>query len=189
MALLAGADTVATATKPLLMLLLAGYAVAARPADTAPRLLIAGLLASAVGDSFLEIDGGFLAGMGAFALAHVCYLIVFVRVWMRQKPAHRRVLLSGYAIVWLILLVLLLPGLGDLRIPIATYSLLLTATAIGSAALGLRTGVGGALFLLSDSLIALRLAGWGEVPPAGFWVMATYVAAQYLIATAPATRR
>jgi uncharacterized membrane protein YhhN len=73
------------------------------------------------------------------------------------------------------------PGLGDLRIPVAVYSLLLTSTAVTSARLGWRTGLGGALFLLSDTLIATQLADWRELPGHEFWIMATYVVAQYLL--------
>lgn len=76
------------------------------------------------------------------------------------------------------------PGLGALQIPVAGYSLLLASTAVTSAGVSLRAGVGGGLFLLSDTLIATQLAGWRELPGHEFWIMSTYIAAQYLLATA-----
>ncbi|MGW5347007.1 lysoplasmalogenase family protein, partial [Streptomyces sp. NPDC004050] len=71
----------------------------------------------------------------------------------------------------------------DLRIPVACYSLLLTAMACRAGVFGLRAGVGGALFLLSDSLIASGVAAWPQLPRPDFWIMATYAAAQYLLTT------
>jgi len=178
--LLAGLSLGADLTKPLLML-----ALAAAVGLAAPRLLLGALLASCVGDLFLIFGGSwFLVGMGGFAVAHVCYVTHFVRTGALRDRA--RLLWTGapYAVVWAVLITLLWPDLdAGLRIPLAVYSLLLTATAVSSACTGLRTGLGGALFLVSDSLIATDLADWPQLPAAGFWVMATYLTAQYLLAT------
>lgn len=57
-----------------------------------------------------------------------------------------------------------------------------------SSAFGLRAGVGGALFLLSDTLIATGVADWPQLPRPDFWIMATYAAAQYLLATGSPAR-
>jgi uncharacterized membrane protein YhhN len=178
--LLVGLSLGADLTKPLLML-----ALAAAVGTAAPRLLPGALLASCFGDLFLIFGGSwFLVGMGGFAVAHVCYVAHFVRTGALGDRA--RLLRTGapYAVVWAVLITLLWPDLdAGLRIPLAVYSLLLTATAVTSACAGARTGVGGALFLLSDSLIATGLANWPQLPAAGFWVMATYLTAQYLLAT------
>ncbi|MFF3210256.1 lysoplasmalogenase [Streptomyces sp. NPDC002886] len=162
--------------KPLLMPLLVAYVITRR----APRLLIAALLFGWGGDLALlfDADPAFLIGMGSFAAGHVCYLVLFGR--RRTGPllgaAYAAALLSTVTLLWGDL-----PA--DLRIPVAGYSLLLTAMAYRSSALGLRAGLGGALFLLSDTLIATGVAEWPQLPRADFWVMATYVAAQYLLAT------
>lgn len=60
--------------------------------------------------------------------------------------------------------------------------------ALRSSALGLRAGAGGALFLLSDTLIATGVAEWPQLPRPDFWIMATYLAAQYLLATGVTNR-
>ncbi|MCY0931461.1 lysoplasmalogenase [Streptomyces sp. H27-H1] len=174
--LLAGWHTGHLVAKPLLMPLLVGYVITRR----APRLLIAALLFGWGGDLALlfDADPAFLIGMGSFAAGHVCYLLLFGR--RRTGPllgaAYAAALLSTVTLLW-----------GDLpaelRIPVAGYSLLLTAMAYRSSALGRRAGLGGALFLLSDTLIATGVAEWPQLPRADFWVMATYVAAQYLLAT------
>ncbi|MEV8628840.1 lysoplasmalogenase [Streptomyces sp. NPDC051079] len=172
--LLVGVEAGHQAAKPLLMPLLAGYAVSRR----APRSLVAGLLFGWGGDVFLlfDADGAFLVGMGSFAVGHVCYLVLFGR--RRTSP----VLGVAYGVALLGMVTALWPGLpDDLRVPVAGYSILLTAMAYRSSSLGLLAGAGGALFLLSDGLIATGVAGWPQLPAPDFWVMLTYVAAQWLL--------
>ncbi|MET8973023.1 lysoplasmalogenase [Streptomyces hydrogenans] len=172
--LLAGADTGHLVAKPLLMPLLAAYAAT----RGAPRLLIAALLFGWGGDVFLlfDADWAFLVGMGSFALGHVCYLTLFGR--RRTSPA----LGALYAVALVGTVVALWSDLpAELRIPVAGYSLLLTAMAYRASALGVLAGTGGALFLLSDTLIATGIADWPQLPAPDFWVMLTYIAAQYLL--------
>lgn len=177
---LAGVGWLVHGTKPLLMPALAAYAAA----RGAPRALVAGLVFGWGGDVLLQVggDGPFLAGMGAFAAGHVCYLTLFRREGRLPRGPERR-LVVGYGAAWAAGIAALWPGLDPgLRGPVAAYSLLLAAMALGAARFGPRAGVGGALFLLSDTLIATDLADRPQPPAAGFWVMATYLAAQYLIA-------
>lgn len=156
------------------MPLLAAYAAT----RGAPKLLLAALLLGWGGDLFLlsDADWAFLAGMGSFAAGHVCYLVLFGR-------RHTSVPLGiAYTVALVGTVVLLWPDLpAELRIPVAGYSLLLTAMAYRSSALGLTAGAGGALFLLSDTLIATGVAAWPQLPAPDFWVMATYIAAQCLL--------
>ncbi|WP_260610103.1 lysoplasmalogenase [Streptomyces sp. WAC06614] len=161
--------------KPLLMPLLVAYVLT----RGAPRLLVAALLFGWGGDVALlfDADPAFLVGMGSFALGHVCYLALF-----GKRPADPR-LAAGYAVALLGTVGLLWGDLpAELRIPVAGYSLLLTAMAWRSGSLGRRAGLGGALFLLSDSLIATGVAHWPQLPRPDFWIMLTYVASQYLLA-------
>ncbi|MGW6395483.1 lysoplasmalogenase [Streptomyces sp. NPDC055103] len=172
--LLAGAELGHQLAKPLLMPLLAAYALT----RGAPKLLIAALLFGWGGDVFLlsDADWAFLVGMGSFAGGHVCYLVLFGR--QRTSP----LLGAGYAAALVGTVALLWPDLpADLRIPVAGYSLLLTAMAYRASALGRVAGLGGALFLLSDTLIATGVAEWPQLPAPDFWVMLTYIAAQYLL--------
>jgi uncharacterized membrane protein YhhN len=159
------------ASKVSLMPLLLSWA----RAQQAPPLLQAALLASAAGDLLLEADLQ-LAGIAAFAAAHACYIAVFL-----SKPGQRswRVA-AAYGALWATLVALLSQGLGAQRVPVAAYALLLTATAITSRWHNPRSGLGGALFLISDALIALRLAG-RDFPYRGALVMSTYTTGQYLL--------
>ncbi|MFF3857603.1 lysoplasmalogenase [Streptomyces sp. NPDC002209] len=178
--LLAGWHLGHVLAKPLLMPLLVAYVITRR----APRLLVAALLFGWGGDLALLFDAepAFLVGMGSFAAGHVCYLVLFGR------GRTHRALGGAYAVALLGTVGLLWGDLpADLRIPVAGYSLLLTAMAYRSSALGLRAGLGGALFLLSDTLIATGVADWPQLPRPDFWIMATYVAAQYLLAAGALT--
>ncbi|WP_405509754.1 lysoplasmalogenase [Streptomyces cyaneofuscatus] len=180
--LLAGLDTVHLVAKPLLMPLLAAYAAV----RGGPRLLIAALLFGWGGDVFLlgDSDLVFLVGMGSFAVGHVCYLTLFGRGQARMART-RASLAAGiaYAVVLAVFLVLIWSDLpAELRVPVAGYSLLLTAMAWRAGVLGRYTAVGGALFLLSDALIATGIAEWPRLPAPDFWVMLTYIAAQLLLA-------
>ncbi|MEU8462946.1 lysoplasmalogenase [Streptomyces sp. NPDC029003] len=176
-ALLAGWHLGHVIAKPLLMPLLVAHAVT----RGAPRPLVAALLFGWGGDLALlfDADPAFLVGMGSFAAGHVCYLVLFRRGRGRTGPAlgaaYALALTGTVALLW-----------GDLppglRVPVAGYSLLLTAMAYRSGALGRTAAVGGALFLLSDTLIATGVADWPQLPRPDFWIMATYLAAQYLLA-------
>ncbi|MFD7640499.1 lysoplasmalogenase [Kitasatospora sp. NPDC059795] len=170
-------------TKPLLMPLLAAWVWAsARPST--PRLLIPALLFGAGGDILLQVGGtgGFLAGMGSFAVGHACYVTMFVKLGALADRRRTALLAVGYAVVWATLITLLLPDLdAGMRIPMACYSLLLAATALTSSRIDWRAGVGGALFLLSDTLIATDIAHWKHLPMHSFLIMLTYIVGQYLL--------
>jgi uncharacterized membrane protein YhhN len=179
-----GFDTGHSVAKPLLMPLLALWAALRQ----APRALLAALLFGWGGDILLLSDAepAFLGGMGSFAAGHVCYLVLFGRYGSRHAvPRARAGLLAlGYGTALVATVALLWPDLpADLRVPVAGYSVLLTAMAYRAATrLGLFAGLGGALFLLSDMLIATGVADWPQLPRPDFWIMLTYIAAQALLA-------
>jgi uncharacterized membrane protein YhhN len=171
-------------TKPLLcglLLVWAWLACERRP----PGLLMAGLVAALVGDELLGPDGSvwFIAGMGAFLVMQVCYVVGFVRLGAVDRLRERRWVIAAWALLWLVLNVVLGPSLGALQVPIAVYSAALTTMAACAVATGdRRIGVGGVLFLISDTLIGLGAADV-HVPASGFLVMSTYALAQLLIVT------
>ncbi|WP_369033757.1 lysoplasmalogenase [Streptomyces adonidis] len=186
--LAAGSDTGHALAKPLLMPLLAAHA----QLRGAPRLLTVALLLGWAGDVLLlsDADLAFLAGMASFAAGHVCYLVLFRRYGNEDRMSNgtpraraaRHGLAGAYALALAVTLAVLWPGLpAELRVPVAGYSLLLTAMAYRATALGLLTGAGGALFLLSDTLIATGVADLPQLPNPDFWIMLTYLAAQWLL--------
>ena len=169
-------------------------------------LLVAALLASLAGDVLLMLPDRFVPGLAAFLFAHLCYLALFQRstarlrgvaagtgrevaavrsVWFPSRRALLATLVVGaavYAYLW--------HGLGPgLRAPVAAYVLviaLMAAQAIGRALLlgdraAALVAVGAVLFMASDTLLAVdRFAH--PLPLASLWVLATYYAAQILIA-------
>ncbi|MFF5186069.1 lysoplasmalogenase [Streptomyces sp. NPDC000345] len=180
-----------TLAKPLLMPLLAAWAAR----RGAPRLLVAALLCGWGGDVLLlsDADPAFLAGMACFAAGHICYLTLFLRgpafpgtgPGRNGRPRARALVLAPcYAAALITTVALLWPDLPpDLRVPVAGYSTLLTATAYTAAARsGPVAGAGGVLFLLSDTLIATGVADWPQLPRPDLWIMLTYAAAQFLLA-------
>ena len=141
-----------------------------------PPLLVAALLASALGDLLMEFD--FLVpGMAMYAAAHACYVTLF------RHGAQRRSwqVLAAYGVVYLASMVALWPGLGIYRGPVTAYAIMLTATAVTSWWYGGRAGLGGALFLASDALIGAGLAGH-DFPLRDLLLKTAYGAGQYQIA-------
>lgn len=161
-------------TKAALMPVLIGWVLAAG----GPRLLVGALAASLAGDVLLLAESLLVPGMVMFAVAHGCYVVWFVR----RRPRRRGWVITVYAVVWAAMISVLWSGLAELRLPVAAYALLLMATAVTAGWNGLRTGVGGAIFVVSDGLIAVGLAGH-DFAGRDLLVMATYVVAQFLLAS------
>ncbi len=184
-------------TKPLLMPLLAAYLwrAATERGARPDRLVLAALAFSTGGDVALLGDGdvAFLAGMALFLAAHVCYIAAFTRggaaTALRRPPLVAVPL--GYAVATVAALAWMWPGLADagLAVPVAGYAVALATMAATAAPHGWRVGLGGALFLVSDLLIATGVAGVGTLPGPPIWVMATYAAGQALIVTGWVARR
>jgi uncharacterized membrane protein YhhN len=176
-----------TLVKGLLMPALLLWVVVALGA-AAPRLLVAGLVLATVGDVGLEYDATFLLGMAGFLAMQVCYIAGFIRLGAEARTSRLPLVTVGYLAFWAIANLILGPRLGDLRIPIAVYSMALSVMAIAAARTGIRRiAIGGLLFLVSDMLIGVDLADLG-FPGRGIVVMVTYLGAQYLIATGWARR-
>jgi uncharacterized membrane protein YhhN len=204
-AMLAGLNLVASGTdrtglewttKPLLMPLLGAYVwLTARERGTRPdRLVLAALALSAGGDIALLSSGTrwFIIGMALFLTAQICYIAAFAGGGA-TRALRRPPLVAvpvGYAVLTVAALAWMWPGLVDagLALPIAGYALALSTMATTAAAHGWRVGLGGGLFLVSDLMIAMRVAEVAELPGPPIWVMATYVAGQALIATGWAAR-
>nr|WP_272923800.1 lysoplasmalogenase [Streptomyces sp. SID3343] len=168
-------------TKTLLMPLLIVFLYrAVRPAARPELPLAVGALVGGfVGDVGLLVDrdAAFMVGMGGFAVGHVCYILAFRRLGIAMPGRSA----AAYPLAWAVLMALVWRGLDDLLVPVLGYSLLLTAMAVCAAGVSRRTGLGGALFLFSDAVIALGIADVDLVPRQDAVVMPAYVAAQALL--------
>ncbi len=181
---LAALGQVADATKPALMPLLVGWFVSVTSRGRLRTLLVVGLGLSWCGDLALMRSGEawFLTGLGAFLLAQLAYAVAF---WPSRARSvlSRPALVVPYAAVLVGLLAILWTDLGDLRVPVMAYAIVIIAMAVLATGLGPTVAVGALLFVLSDALIALdTVADLHRLPAHGFWVMLTYLGAQALIA-------
>lgn len=193
-ALLTGADALAVASQWLLMPLLMAVLVTATrwPRGHLVRWGLAALVASWLGDSLPSLLGGdaaFLAMIGCFLLAQVAYVIAFAPDARRSFLHRRPALLVPYALVLVGLVSACAPHADDLLVPVAIYGGVLTAMAVLATGVGPLVAVGGAVFLVSDGLIALdRFVPSWDLPGQDLWVMLTYVTGQALIVAGIATR-
>ncbi|PVU81844.1 lysoplasmalogenase (plasmid) [Cellulomonas sp. WB94] len=160
----------------------------ARPRTRRVRLVLVALGFSWLGDTVPDLvpdDVSFVVMIGFFLLAQVCYITAFVPGARRSAILRRPVLALPYALVFVVLVALCAPGAGPILGPVIVYGACLTTMAVLATGLGRVGGVGGAIFLVSDSLIALGAFADGfHLPVAGFWVMSTYLAGQGLLAAA-----
>ncbi|WP_392545034.1 lysoplasmalogenase [Oryzobacter telluris] len=185
---LAGGEPVADGTQVLLMPLLAAavWTATSAPRPRLVRLTLVALGLSWLGDSLprlAEGDAAFLLLVGFFLLAQVAYVAAFLPYRGRSVLHRRRPLLVAYVAVVVALVAACAGGAGPLLAPVLVYGALLGTMAVLSTGVNGLTAAGGALFLVSDGLIALDAFADGySLPAQGFWVMATYVAAQCLIA-------
>lgn len=152
-----------------------------------PRLLVVALGLCFLGDLFLELDDLFIVGMAAFAAAHIAFITLFVQRGALARLRGRPWIAVAYVVAAIGLVAWCWGGLEDgLKAPIPVYAALLVGTATLSLVSDLRAGVGGALFLVSDALIALGEADRidKDATLTGLAIMALYILAIFFLTTA-----
>ncbi|MFK0241983.1 lysoplasmalogenase family protein [Microbacterium sp. NPDC090281] len=182
---LAAGNPLAGPTKLLLMPMLAVPVLVSarrlRPRTTL-FLLLAALAFSWLGDgagAFFPWAPELPLMLLFFGIAHVAYIVLFARhLAIRRMPWWALV----YAAWWIAMIMFLGPHTGGLLLGVAVYGLVLGGTAAFSARCHPIVAVGGAFFLASDTILALRLFLPDSLPswssPA---VMITYTIGQGLI--------
>ena len=150
------------------------------------KIMLVSLIFSCLGDTFLMFQGQnsqfFLLGLGSFLVAQLSYSGVFKPLGITNY--NKRYPFIIYGLVFIVFLLDRIPK--GFMMPIVVY-----ATAImwmGITAAERQTNqksyrfvlIGAVLFIISDSLIAINKFAF-SIPLSGIWVMATYIAAQYLI--------
>ena len=184
---LAGGGRLTDGTQVLLMPLLAGvlWCETSSPRGRLVTLVLVALGLSWIGDSAPKLtsgDSSFLVMITFFLLAQVAYITAFWPFRGRSVLHVRRPLLLVYLAVVAALVAACAAGAGALLLPVLVYGACLGTMAVLTTGVNRLTAVGGALFLVSDGLIALDAFASGfDLPAQGFWVMSTYVAAQVLI--------
>ena len=104
----------------------------------------------------------------------------------RKMPGYKgvsTVMKIFYVLLFVFLNYMLLPKLPkDLQIPIFFYTFFLAGMAAISSGVGLRMGLGGFIFMMSDTMIGASIAKLG-IPYDKEIIIMTYLVAQFLIIT------
>ncbi len=179
--------------KPILLPLLIVLLVTATRNSASRMLLIAALFFSFVGDVLLLLEYKwpvlFIPGLLAFLTTHILYIIYFLRLpgkapsLLRQQPWLVLMVLAYGAL----LLYLLFPTLGALKIPVAIYATVIMTMMLAALHISRRVSssvaalfITGALFFVaSDSILAINKF-YAPVALPGL-IMLTYCIAQFLL--------
>ena len=149
-------------TSAILLLALISYL------SSGPFFLTLALLFGATGDAFLSLrrSQGFLPGLAAFLIGHLCFVLLFI-----PSAEPLSTLLTQYwrSAIFMVLLILaffliakLRPQLNKLAIPVYCYICIILAMGITALMLpGLPTLrwaiIGSLLFIASDSILSIEL--------------------------------
>ena len=171
-----------------------GLLGAARAGGAYAWLTWIGLILGAAGDVLLQFmdcrpkdrEPFFRAGLGAFLIGHVFYIVAFA---LLGRVTGWAVLLA--AVLFAALFLLQFPARMDLKgqkVPVYAYAAVIsvmTAFAVlsfGAGARGALVGLGGILFLVSDAILALIFFSPIREQALPTWNLSTYYAAQILLA-------
>lgn len=174
-----GWSTIALGCRVLLMPLLIWLCWTAAARRT--RLVI--LVVIALAFSWLGDFAGqtVLLKIAFFLVAQIVYVVAFRPYW-RLSLVARPPLLIMYAIALLALIALVAANAGPMAWPVAVYGLSLAVMAVLATGVSRLTGVGAALFLVSDIVLAVEFfVAPGAIPYAAFVNMALYLPAQLMI--------
>lgn len=180
--------------KPAIIPCLIGYYLSEAPVRN--MLFIRALVFCWVGDFlllFVPMDElYFILGLVAFLIGHILYIRTFQKLVNTPQspllPTQKLRMVFPVFLAGTGLITILYAGLGPMRIPVIAYAVVIMVMA-ASAILRLnRTNIGSywylvggaAIFMLSDSLLALNKF-YSPFVGASVAIMATYVLAQYLI--------
>lgn len=156
--------------------------------------LMEGLVLSLVGDTLLMFDADpmfFILGLSAFLLAHIFYILTFYTVLKTEKLKLDLRLFIPVSVYYALLVFLLFPVLGEMRIPVLVYGIVISIMFVLALHMinliyreaGKWMAIGAAMFVLSDSLLASNKF-YQAFPFAGIYIMISYAAAQYGIVKA-----
>lgn len=188
-------ELVNTFSKPFIIPALIGYYVFSRGDRPLSLIFLIALVFSWAGDVLLMWEQYFLPGLMAFLVSHLGYSVT----WRNHRHAETYnpltglqrlrmafpVLLYGTGMV-----VVMMPHLDHLKVPVLLYAGVMAWMVLQALFRYGRTNTasfsyvltGSVFFMLSDSLLAFNKFV-RPVSLADFWIMLTYVAAQFLLVT------
>lgn len=185
-----GPALLAYITMPLTMACILSVAILGIREAGATRyglLVVVALIISTAGDMLLLLPiDKFMEGVLVFLIAHIVYIIAFMG-GIGWRGSIQKALL--FALYGLMMVLLLWPGLDDMRIPIIVYTAVIIfmgwrawerSARLNSIGAHL-AALGAFLFVLSDTILAINRFR-SPFTSAGALVLTTYFAAQYLLA-------
>ena len=189
-----GNETLRYITKPLLMSLLIVLFISQTTgfASSLKKWIVLALLFSWAGDILLmfeSMNGNFfIFGLVAFLIAHIFYILFFENVIRKEGLRKNYWWFLPVIIYYIALIYILSPNLGDMKLPVRIYGIVISYMLIQSlqagrirnlAAATLMIG-GAVLFITSDSILAINKF-YEPFAYAGIAIMLTYGIAQLLI--------
>lgn len=161
--------------------------------DTYARFVALGLLFSLAGDVFLMLPRErFVAGLASFLVAHLWYIGAFTRDGGFSRHSSTALPLVALGVI---LMSLLWPFLGALRLPVTAYMLVILAMAWQALERSRQdthdgawwAAVGAVLFVASDATLGLARFR-ADFAGSRTLVLGTYYLAQWMIATSALVR-
>ena len=192
--LLSGYESFDLFLKPILIPLL-GFGVYLHKKFPSKNIVLTALLFSWIGDVILLFadiaEIYFILGLVAFLISHVIYSVVFNKQTKTRNKKTKAAFLIGSLIIgcYLIgMLSLLLPTLGELKIPVIVYATVISLMllfAFNGFLTWKKPGnqfvfIGAVIFVASDSILAVNKFHM-PIEKSSFFIMLTYLVAQYLI--------
>jgi uncharacterized membrane protein YhhN len=158
------------------------------------KSILAALIFSWIGDILLMWSSLFIYGLGAFLMAHICYIIGFrvaqtspirmdqlnfVKAFFFNLPIYIMAAFTFY---------LINPNLGSMKIPVIGYIIVIVSMVVTARerfkkctpASFWQVFIGALFFFVSDGIIAISRF-YKTFPESGILIMGTYATAQLLI--------
>ncbi|MFV8392006.1 lysoplasmalogenase [Flavobacterium sp. LB2P6] len=194
--LLFGNENTVWFLKPYLLLFLI-FAVYFHERFITKKILLTALTLSWIGDIILmftdKAEFYFIAGLIAFLLSHISYIILFskqLKIYLKKSKIIFWVGVTAIAFYLIVMMLILLPSLGDLKIPVFIYALTISIMLLVALKGFLNWQKpansyilsGAVIFVASDSILAFDKF-YAPLQYSSFLIMATYLTAQYLIVT------
>ncbi|WP_333693939.1 lysoplasmalogenase [Flavobacterium sp.] len=177
--------------KPVLIPILISIVSVSEPFKTQKTLLLA-LFCSWIGDVLLLFADQnalfFISGLVSFLVAHLIYIYLFHQQEIQYNRKSYLKFIPIVAVYLLVMLSFLWDTLQEMKIPVTVYAIVISMMLFMSIKAFFQWGkpsnfwvlIGAILFVISDSILAINKFH-SPVPMSSFWIMSTYLGAQFCI--------